>query len=137
MQEETRHGVVIDRCSSCGGIWFDIEEIQSYLNARGTRTGQPIPKEDELRVSQSGDPDVCTCCGERKLQDGMLRGFAYRRCSWCGGVFLPAEELAKIQSRETGSTARPPLPPGQRILAHGDGLDLIDIALHVIKFLFS
>jgi len=54
-----------------------------------------------------------------------------------GGVYLSAAELAKIQSRETTSTARPPLPPGQKMLALGDSVDLLEVALHVIRFLFS
>ncbi len=69
MQEETRHGVTIDWCSNCGGMWFDVEEIQKYLNARGTRSGQPVPKEDELRASRSGQPQVCTCCEEPPLSN--------------------------------------------------------------------
>ena len=137
MQEETRHGVTIDWCSKCGGMWFDIEEIQKYLNARGTQAGQPVPKENELRASRAGQPEKCTCCEERQLYDGTLRGFAYQRCFWCGGVYLSAAELAKIQSRETTSTARPPLPPGQKMLALGDSVDLLEVALHVISFLFS
>lgn len=137
MLEEARHGVAIDRCPGCRGIWFDIEEIQKYLNARGTSSGQPVPKEAELRASIAGSPEVCTCCGEPKLYLGAIRGFYFQCCSWCGGVFLTAAELAKIQSGETGSPARPPLPPGQKMLSIGDGLDLIEIAFHVIKFLFS
>ena len=137
MQEETRHGVTIDRCSNCGGMWFDVEEIQKYLNARGTRAGQPVPKEMELRASRTGEPEVCTCCEERQLYSGTLRAFSYQRCSWCGGVYLSAAELEKIQSREAGIPGSPPLPPGEKILTLGEGLDLVDIALRVIKFLFS
>ena len=137
MQEETRNGVTIDRCSNCGGLWFDVEEIQKYLNARGTRAGQPVPKENELRASRAGPPEQCTCCEERQLYRGTLRGFAYQRCSWCGGVYLSAAELAKIQVRETTSPLSPPLPPGQKALTIGDGLDLIDAAFHVIRFLFT
>ena len=137
MQEEAHHGVMIDRCSNCGGMWFDIEEIQNYLDAHGTRVGQPVPQEDELRASHTGEAELCTCCEERRLRAGTLRGFKYLRCSWCGGIYLSAADLEKIQSRETGPPASPPLPPGQKMLTFGDGLDLIDVALRVITFLFS
>lgn len=137
MQEETRHGVTIDWWSNCGGMWFDVEEIQKYLNARGTRSGQPVPKEDELRASRSGQPQVCTCCEEPQLYDGTLRAIAYQRCSWCGGLFLSAAELEKFQARESTSRDGPPLPPGQKMLTIGDGADLLEAALHVIRFLFS
>ena len=137
MQEQTRHGVTVDWCSNCGGMWFDVEEIQKYLNARGTRAGQPVPKEDELRASRTGQPEMCTCCEERQLYHGTLRGFSYQRCSWCGGVFLPATELANLQSLETGPSARPPLPPGHTSAAPLDRSDLFDFALDVIRFLFS
>ncbi len=137
MQEEIRHGVTLDWCSSCGGVWFDIEEIQAYLNARGTLSGQPVPKEDEIRASRSGRQQVCTCCEEPQLYSGTLRGFAYQSCSWCGGVFLSAAELEKVQAGESTSRDRPPLPPGQESLTIGDGADLLEAALHVIRFLFS
>lgn len=137
MQEETRHGVTIDRCSNCRGTWFDVEEIQKYLNARGTRAGQPVPKDDELGGDHIGPPVVCTCCDERRLFLGTLRGITYQRCSWCGGIFLSATELDKIQTGETERTGKPPLPAGHAVETLGEGVDLLDIAFHVIKFLFN
>ena len=108
MIEETHHGVTVDRCQSCQGFWFDIEEIQRYLNSRGTQPGQPIPRDPDLAQAESGEPGPCPCCEELALRGGTLRGFEYFRCSWCGGVFLAGSELTKIQ--RDASVLRPPDP---------------------------
>jgi hypothetical protein len=50
---------------------------------------------------------------------------------------LSAAELDKIQTRETERTGKPPLPEGHTVEALGGGLDLLEIAFHIIKFLFT
>lgn len=136
MGQEVRHGVTIDRCPSCAGLWFDIEEIEAYLNARGTRTGQPVPRNAELESAEDGAPETCACCGEKALRNGTLRGFDYMRCSWCGGVFVAKGELDKVQSEPNAGRATPPLPRGQGPLDPIDGIDLIELALRAIGALF-
>jgi Zn-finger nucleic acid-binding protein len=136
MEQQVRHGVTIDWCPSCAGLWFDIEEIEAYLNARGTRTGQPVPRNTELEAAGGGAPETCTCCGEPALRTGTLRGFSYLRCSWCGGVFLAKSELDKVQSEPKIGRTTPPLPRGQGPLDPIDGIDLVELVLQAIGALF-
>ncbi len=137
MIEETHHGVTVDRCQSCQGFWFDIEEIQRYLNARGTLPGQPVPKDPDFVQAETGPARECPCCDENALHEGRLRGIAFSRCSWCGGIFLSGDDLNKIQ-RDISDGKMAPIPGSGR--SYGErftGLDFAEIAFGLIFGLFG
>ena len=136
MIEETRHNVTIDRCQRCHGYWFDIDEIQKYLLSRGIRRGQGVPRSDELQSGEKGDPSDCTCCRNRKLREGSVRGISYFRCSWCGGIFLPKHELSKFKPSHAEYSDPPPqsspIPPIDPTIP----FDAADIVFLVIEAIF-
>jgi Zn-finger nucleic acid-binding protein len=136
MAEEDHHGVTLDRCSSCRGFWFDIEEIQRYLNARGTQPGMPVPHDGDLQMAARDDVGRCPCCEESALQSGAIYGVPYLRCGWCGGVYLGGSDLDRLQ-RTSGDF--PPAPiEGRGVFGTSlNGLEMAEIALQVLGAIFG
>ena len=69
---EARGDVTIDRCGSCGGMWFDVGEVGRVLDL----TTEGLTKEqvddvqrrlaDRLPVAYAADPSIaCVRCGKR------------------------------------------------------------------------
>ncbi|MHB8603649.1 MAG: TFIIB-type zinc ribbon-containing protein [Thermoplasmatota archaeon] len=93
-----REGVLIDRCTTCGGMWLDATELsrvahERELEKRATRVSSTAPKSPftcprcngEVRASYVGEVEVDTCTS-------------------CHGVWLDAGELE--DARRTHETDR-------------------------------
>jgi Zn-finger nucleic acid-binding protein len=105
MLKETRHDVTIDCCSSCEGIWFDLEEIHAYAKTLHPPVSY-APSDEDFSKHTAGMKELCTCCEKSALELGELRGVTFRRCTWCGGIFLGMNDLRKItQSPEAGDSS--------------------------------
>ena len=111
MTEEEHHGVTIDRCGACGGLWFDIDEIHEYLAAHPALAPGDEPMAAEFRRHPSGVGERCCCCGEHAIELGTLRGIAFQRCTWCGGIFLGNREIEQIVASRAGQL-KPEEPGG-------------------------
>lgn len=110
-------GVTVDRCRSCGGFWFDIDEINTFLSSHpDARTDDSSisaafkEHTDELRIR-------CTCCEQEAVERGEYRGLSFQRCTWCGGLFFGRREIERIirrrieESSVAGQESDPRLPP--------------------------
>jgi len=97
MRQQTAHGVTIDRCAACGGLWFDLEEIHEYV-----RTKRPnarfFPEDDHFDKHTKGSGTRCSCCEEEALEVGSIGGIPFLRCTWCGGIFVKEKDLTKLTS---------------------------------------
>jgi Zn-finger nucleic acid-binding protein len=92
------HGAVtLDLCQKCRGLWFDVGELRKVEDVRldliaikGQAPAPPLP---------------CPRC-TGTLREGKLRGsgLLLDECERCGGVFLDAGELRRLQ--ELKVTAR-------------------------------
>jgi Zn-finger nucleic acid-binding protein len=102
MIEEEHHGVTIDRCISCGSLWFDVDEIYAYLEAHPAVATANEPSETDFRKSTRGVGGFCNCCGQSAIELGDFRGIAYQRCTWCGGIFIGWEQIRQILASRAG-----------------------------------
>ncbi len=92
--------MTLDRCSGCHGLWFDLEEIKEYLRAHPSVPDEAVPAEGVIPRCTKGIADECPACQQKNLEFANFRGIGYRRCTWCGGAFLGAEQVKQIvQSR--------------------------------------
>jgi Zn-finger nucleic acid-binding protein len=90
----------IDRCPTCGGIWFDLGELRRLLGGDG------LEKEDLLKKDKAqAHVDVHTRTAPRCPRDGFAmmtirdsqqRHVAYELCMMCGGIFLDSGELRDL-----------------------------------------
>lgn len=98
-------GIRLDRCSDCGGVWFDAGELEAYrvsVNA-GLNSGS-VPQaifEPNLELGL----EICPRCVSESLTVGTLGDHALRRCNRCAGVFVTSGTLAEFTPRSAASGA--------------------------------
>lgn len=99
MTPDTREGVTIDRCLSCGGLWFDAQELDRCLLALYAEDSPP----PEARIPERGlGTRRCPRC-DRYMKTAGWTGLVLDRCPDCRGLFVEASELAQMER------AQPPL----------------------------
>lgn len=120
MEEVPEHGVLVDRCSSCRGVWFDRGELEAAIEAEKERAGEPkgagddlwshLPGVDGAPAPESASPSPprqevvyrqCPRCKQTMLRRN------YKRVSGviidvCGahGAYLDEGELAQLVAFE-------------------------------------
>ncbi len=100
LEPQTLHGLVLDTCPMCAGIYFDEGEIAA-LQAAGSEALTEV--EDAVVPSdfsyiESPIPKRCPGC------NGAMHAYRYRYsseirldgCDRCGGIWVQDGELAKI-----------------------------------------
>ena len=97
MQQIEIEGTIIDRCSSCKGIWFDEGEVEALSNkeaAAAIDTG----KAGIGKQNNPIDDYHCPRCGgqmEKKV-DEQQRHIWYEKCVDCHGSFFDAGEFRDL-----------------------------------------
>ena len=99
MTADTREGITIDRCPSCGGLWFDAQELDRCLLALYAE-GSPPP---EARIPERGaGTRRCPRC-DRFMKTAGWTGLVLDRCPDCRGLFVEASEIMQMER------AQPPM----------------------------
>jgi len=90
-------GTIIDRCTSCSGIWFDEGELETLNNPQAA---------NELDTGEAGvgkqyntlDHYRCPRCGGQmdKKVDAQQRHIWYETCLECNGSFFDAGEFRDL-----------------------------------------
>jgi Zn-finger nucleic acid-binding protein len=116
MEVETIHGVSLDVCPNCGGIWFEGDELRSLMNSG------PLSQDD---LGHLGAADVSLSAQGRSTmlcpndQSG-LESYHYmynspivlHTCPTCGGFWVAAGEVAKMETWR--AQANTPLTEAQK-----------------------
>jgi len=92
-------GIEVDRCSQCGGIWFDLLEHEHLREMKGSE------------VIDSGDPKVgesmnevakidCPVCKTQliRMVDRRQPHIWYESCTVCHGLYFDAGEFKDYKS---------------------------------------
>lgn len=94
MKLVTEEGTTIDRCTGCGGIWFDKWEAEDLIE---TENGISVDTGSRIKGMQMNKiRDInCPCCGKQMQtvsdrEDPLLK---FEVCADCHGYFLDAGEL--------------------------------------------
>lgn len=104
---ETQVGaVVVDVChGGCGGIWFDLFELQR-VDEQHEAAGEPllsIPRDPAIKVD-SNRKRACPRCNGIKLKRHFFsakRQIEVDQCPNCGGYWLDAGELEAIRAEKS------------------------------------
>lgn len=126
---ETQVGaVVVDVCrGGCGGIWFDLFELQR-VDEQHEAAGEPllnIPRDPALKVDFTRKR-ACPRCEGIKLKRHFFstkRQVEVDQCPNCGGYWLDAGELEKIRAEK--AAASEPKPTGPK-----------SVSIEVIRYLY-
>jgi Zn-finger nucleic acid-binding protein len=92
----------IDRCSQCGGVFFDKGEFAAGLREAARLDLKAAPRSD-APLTRAPQPNIlsrvgeidCPRCGAHMalLANGVVSQLHYDRCSGCGGLFFDRGEL--------------------------------------------
>lgn len=110
MMRFSAHGMSLDGCQGCGGLWLDMGELGSLLQLPATALAgvqsQLGPRQS--RPAAAHPPMLsCPAC-HRAMQEhpyGKGSGVRVDACSECRGVWLDAGELRTLRAFITRQTA--------------------------------
>jgi Zn-finger nucleic acid-binding protein len=92
LREVSHHGVSVDVCD-CGGIWFDQGEIERWARSAGVARRLQSPRSD---VDAGATGVDCMRCAQHGLEWGEHNKVRFARCSQCGGIWLAADAVARL-----------------------------------------
>lgn len=98
MTPVTIDSTVVDRCTGCGGLWFDAGEDSDASTASGVDALDPAgATRNEARDAQTRV--ACPRCHTPmiRLLDRRTREIWYENCPICFGRFFDAGEFRAIQ----------------------------------------
>ena len=86
----TSEGVVLDFCDECSGIWFDKNELASYIEL-----SMDIPEITEMKKAARKTDLICPKCegALEELPFSTKTNILVDRCEKCGGIFFDSGEL--------------------------------------------
>lgn len=108
MRKRMLHGVEIDCCPGCGGLWLDRGEIRQLADKVDPETLRAINSHaadsDQqpalaLRSSSTIEQPCPACAG--KLSQATFDTFVVERCVACEGIYLDPGQLAKAMETVT------------------------------------
>ncbi len=99
METVTFEGIDVDRCTGCGGLWFDMleqEDLRAIEGSEAIDTGDPRVGK---RHNRSG-PIHCPVCKARMIPmvDRKQPHIWYESCQSCFGVFFDAGEFSDYKN---------------------------------------
>lgn len=115
--------LTLDHCSRCGGIWFELGEVQRLRRQRPEALRARVPVRDRKHRAQchacraflDRDSPVCGSCGtktqlacpacERPMLQVPRAGVTLDICTKCKGVWFDHHELEAIWRMERGRGA--------------------------------
>ena len=92
------HGIEVDRCTDCQGIWFDRFEKDDLLKVKHSERidiGDPKVGREFNRV----DCILCPRCGSHTIRMVALEQphIHFEHCTVCSGCFLDAGEFRDLK----------------------------------------
>ncbi|MEL6329828.1 MAG: zf-TFIIB domain-containing protein [Planctomycetota bacterium] len=102
MERLDADGIAVDRCPSCGGIWFDLGELRALMNRADDDLIGELDRTDRRVPASAHTEDrsnwVCPRDGQRltSLRDPQQPHLEYELCTHCGGVFFDSGELKDL-----------------------------------------
>jgi Zn-finger nucleic acid-binding protein len=96
MQPEGHGPIDIDRCPSCGDLWFDHTELVTYCTlyhpGRLEWDRRPPPR-------TTSDGLDCPHCMSASLRFHEFAGLQVNRCDLCSGFHISRGEFERVQSK--------------------------------------
>ncbi|MCP4133567.1 MAG: zf-TFIIB domain-containing protein [bacterium] len=111
--EKKYHGVVVDVCAMCKGIWFDYGELKQVVDGV-VATKKDLPnsggmlKEKVINVDTLSEASKqCPRCNEKmeKFNYSYDSNVILDRCSNCEGIWADGGELKKVAIYNKGNPA--------------------------------
>jgi uncharacterized protein len=93
-------GEQIDRCTGCGGLWFDEFELADLTAIAGSEKVDTGPDNESNQHSQA--ILACPKCGSPMIRmvDAEQPHIWYETCDECGGSFFDAGEFRDLKRHD-------------------------------------
>ena len=103
MEQVEYAGSVVDRCTSCHGLWFDLLEHQDLKLVNGSEAIDIGDVERGKRFNEVRDVNCPKCQAKMvKMVDAGQPHIWYESCSLCHGVFFDAGEFSDFKKENIG-----------------------------------
>ena len=127
MLPETAHGLELDRCAQCRGLWFDHPELDIYTRQLGPSHANAIAR--PTRLVDAGSL-LCPRCLQPSLEAWRSDSVNLSRCSRCLGIFLDGDDVSALRGRRPMYQVPP--PPGVLSELPDTFGDVVELALEFI-----
>ena len=115
--------LVLDHCGRCGGVWFEMGEVQHLRRCDPASLWETIAQRDGIHSMQCHsctahvprNVDTCPACGwkveldcpicQKKMEVSDQAGLRLDYCRGCKGVWFDHDELAAIWNLEVAALA--------------------------------
>lgn len=98
LAERKKAGIVLDECTSCGGLWFDRDELERYRTQLASRTDR---KASGLVLHEDVAKKPCPRCRVLTLRSGSTGRLDAYHCTNCRGFFLSAATVTSLGNLQT------------------------------------
>ena len=92
--------VQVDKCTSCGGIWFDLMEREDLLEMKDSeKIDTPVLQKTVDSRSIAETKINCPKCNVKMhlLHDILQNQIEYEQCGSCRGIFLDKGEFTDLK----------------------------------------
>lgn len=105
MEELTENDITIDRCTNCGGMWFDLFEAEDMLETVDVRTVDTGSVLKGIKMDKIRDINCPKCSvGMQTASDREDPALKFEVCTNCHGYFLDAGELKDMDNVTAAET---------------------------------
>lgn len=128
MDQFTMDELVLDRCATCDGVWFDASELAGYGKRMGLKglSKAPVP-----RTTDFVEDLVCPNCQKARLVRQERRGLMLHTCTSCAGWFGAGAQMGQLEAEYMTQSAR----RGSGAAVNADGLS--NRIMEVVSRLFG
>ena len=104
LEHKEYHGIILDRCPKCKGVWFDYTELENFITVYNQRHPE-LPYDSIELHRKSTDPSklneairFCPRCeiDLRKSNYAMDSNIIIDRCRTCEGIWLDRAEVKRL-----------------------------------------
>ena len=89
-------GVAVDRCSACGGTWFDAQELSQLLAEDARQVAELRRGGNDARLDDKRGRCPRDSAELLRMYSAIDRGVTLDACADCHGIWLDAGEFAKL-----------------------------------------
>jgi len=89
-------GVAVDRCSACGGTWFDAHELSRLLAEDARQVAELRRGGNDARLDDKRGRCPRDSAELLRMYSAIDRGVTLDACADCHGIWLDAGEFAKL-----------------------------------------
>jgi uncharacterized protein len=99
MAPVTFEEITVERCSSCGGLWFDLMEQRHLKDRPGAESIDSAPARPKDPTPAPAAKMMCPNCHApmTRLKDVDRRDIEYEYCTICNGAFFDGGEFRQYK----------------------------------------